>query len=129
MIYHVVPLDDWLIAPDRPYAPPHLAEAGFVHCAPDEATSLAVADTAYRGAPGPLMVLMIDEHALDARISWEAADGAEGAEGAEGAPPPGIPAETLFPHVYGRINRTAVVGMLEVRRDARGRAVELGVWS
>lgn len=120
MIYHVVPLDDWLIAPDRPYAPPHLAEAGFAHCAPDEATSLAVADSAYRGVPGPLMVLMIDEHALDARISWEPA---------EGAPPPGIPAETLFPHVYGRINRTAVVGMLEVRRDARGRAVELGVWS
>ncbi|NGN67756.1 DUF952 domain-containing protein [Streptomyces sp. A7024] len=120
MIYHVVPLDDWLLAPDRPYAPPHLSEIGFVHCSPDEATSLTVADTAYRDTRGPLMVLMIDEHALDARIRWEPADP---------TPPPGVPADTLFPHVYGRINRTAVAGMLEVRRDAQGRAVELAVWS
>jgi uncharacterized protein (DUF952 family) len=35
----------------------------------------------------------------------------------------------LFPHVYGRINRDAVEGMMEIHRDADGRAVELAVWS
>ncbi|WP_431946487.1 DUF952 domain-containing protein [Actinacidiphila sp. bgisy167] len=120
MIFHLVPLDDWLRDPDRPYAPSSLAEDGFVHCAPDESVALAVADAFYRGTTGPLMVLLIDEEALEARVLWE---------DAEPAVPPGVPRETRFPHVYGRINRSAVVGMLEVRRDAEGRAVALAVWS
>ncbi len=120
MIFHVVPLDDWLRIPDRPYTPASLAKDGFVHCSPDEATALAVADAAYRDAVGPLMVLLIDEEALDAPVHWEAA---------HPAPPPGGAPEVLFPHVYGRINRKAVVGMLEVERDAQGRALGLRVWS
>lgn len=120
MIFHVVPLDDWLVAPDRPYAPASLPEDGFVHCAPDEETALAVADEFHRDARGPLMVLLIDEEALDARVRWEPADP---------APPPGTSEGTLFPHVYGRINRTAVAGMLEVERDGEGNAVALALWS
>ncbi|MCM2576561.1 DUF952 domain-containing protein [Streptomyces meridianus] len=120
MIFHVVPLDDWLAAPDRPYAPPGLAEDGFVHCSPDEATALAVADALYRETVGPLMVLLIDEQLLDSPVRWEAADP---------SPPPGVGPDVLFPHVYGRINRAAVAGMLEVRRDADGGATGLAVWS
>ncbi len=120
MIFHVVPLDDWLRSPDRPYAPPSLAEDGFIHCSPDEPTALAVADAFYREAVGPLMVLLIDESALDAAVRWEPP---------EPAPPPGAAADTLFPHVYGRVNRTAVAGMLEVEREADGHAVALKVWS
>ncbi|MBC3983172.1 DUF952 domain-containing protein [Streptomyces buecherae] len=120
MIYHVVPLDDWLVAPDRPYAPRSLAEDGFVHCSPDEATTLAVATARFRYAVGPLMVLLIDEGKLDVMVRWEAADP---------APPPGVPATTRFPHVYGHVNRTAVAGMMEVKRDEEGRAVSLGPWS
>ncbi|CCB73692.1 MULTISPECIES: DUF952 domain-containing protein [Streptomycetaceae] len=120
MIYHVVPLDDWLRIPDRPYTPASLAEEGYVHCSPDEATALAVADAFYREAVGPLMVLMIDEEALDAPVHWEAASP---------APPPGSGPEVRFPHVYGRINRGAVAGMLEVERDDEGRAVRLRAWA
>ncbi|MEU1626640.1 DUF952 domain-containing protein [Streptomyces sp. NPDC020096] len=120
MIFHVVTLDDWLRVPERPYAPPSLAEDGFVHCSPDESTALAVADAFYRDAVGPLMVLLIDEDALDSPVRWEPA---------EPAPPPGAAASVLFPHVYGRINRTAVAGMLEVERDAQGRALSLKLWS
>lgn len=120
MIYHVVPLDDWLRMPDRAYAPPGLASDGFVHCSPDEATALAVAGAFYRGTAGPLMVLMIDERALDAPVRWEPA---------EPAPPPGSAPGVLFPHVYGRVDRTAVAGMLEVVRDERGDATGLRAWS
>ncbi|GGO95228.1 DUF952 domain-containing protein [Wenjunlia tyrosinilytica] len=120
MIFHLVPLDDWLKAPDRPYAPASLADDGFVHCSPDEETTLAVANAFYRDVRGPLMVLLIDEDALDARVRWEAADP---------APPPGCREDTEFPHVYGRINRTAVAGMLEVERDEDGNAVALALWS
>ncbi|MEU8569713.1 DUF952 domain-containing protein [Streptomyces pathocidini] len=120
MIFHVVPLDDWLAVPERPYAPPALADEGFVHCSPDEATTLAVADTFYREAVGPLMVLMVDEELLDAPVRWEPATSPA---------PPGTTPGALFPHVYGHINRSAVAGMLEVRRDENGRATALAVWS
>ncbi|MER0246148.1 DUF952 domain-containing protein [Streptomyces sp. HSW2009] len=120
MIFHVVPLDDWLTAPDRPYAPSSLADDGFVHCSPDEATTLAVATAYFRDTVGPLMVLLIDEEKLDPMVRWEAADP---------EPPPGVPDTTRFPHVYGHVNRGAVAGMMEVERDADGRAVGLGPWS
>ncbi|MEU1377022.1 DUF952 domain-containing protein [Streptomyces triculaminicus] len=120
MIFHVVPLDDWLAVPDRPYSPASLGEEGFVHCSPDEATTLAVATAYYRDVPGPLMVLLIDEHKLDVMVRWEAADP---------APPPGVAPGTLFPHVFGRITRDAVEGMMEIQRDEEGRATGLAVWS
>ncbi|GAB2830639.1 DUF952 domain-containing protein [Streptomyces sp. NPDC054796] len=106
MIFLVAPLDDWLVAPDRPFAPAALTDDGFVACAPDEQAALAEADARFRGTAGPVMALMIDEHKLEARVRWEP-----------------------WPHVYGRVNRTAVVGILEVRRDEDGRAVSLALWS
>ncbi|MFI9204623.1 DUF952 domain-containing protein [Streptomyces sp. NPDC053048] len=120
MIFHVVPLDDWLAVPDRPYSPASLSDEGFVHCSPDEATTLAVATAFYRDVRGPLMALLIDEHKLDVMVRWEPADP---------APPAGVPAGTLFPHVFGRITRDAVEGMMEIQRDEEGRATELTVWS
>jgi len=120
MIFHVVTLDGWLAVPNQPYASASLAEDGFVHCSPDEAVTLAVVSAFYRDTPGPLMVLLIDEHKLDVVVRWEAASP---------VPPPGVAPGTLFPHVYGRINRDAVEGMMEIHRDADGRAVELAAWS
>ncbi|MFC0601570.1 DUF952 domain-containing protein [Streptomyces palmae] len=120
MIFHLVRLDDWLVAPDRPYAPTSLAEEGFVHCSPDESTTLAVANAFFREVPGPLMALLVNEHKLDVMVRWEAADP---------APPPGVSAGTLFPHVYGHIVRSAVEGMMEVVRDPDGRATGFAVWS
>ena len=120
MIFHVVALDDWLAVPDQPYAPASLAEDGFIHCSPDEAITLAVVNAFYRDAPSQLIVLLIDEHKLDVVVRWEAASP---------MPPPGVAAGTVFPHVYGCINRDAVEGMMEIYRDADGHAVELAVWS
>jgi uncharacterized protein (DUF952 family) len=116
VIFHVVPLDEWLAAPDRPYSPASLAEEGYVHCSPDEATTLAVANAFYRDVQGPLLALRIDEHKLDVVVRWENADP---------APPPGTSAGTRFPHVYGPIARDAVEGLLEIARDGEGRATGL----
>lgn len=120
VIFHVVTLDDWLAASDRPYAPASLSEEGFVHCSPDEAVTLAVASAFHRDTPGPLMVLLINEHKLDVMVRWEAASP---------VPPPGVAPDILFPHVYGRINRDAVERMMEVQRDTDSRAVGLRVWT
>ncbi|MYS46110.1 DUF952 domain-containing protein [Streptomyces sp. SID5998] len=116
MIYHVVPSAEWQAGYDRPYAPASLAEEGFVHCSPDEATTLAVVNAFYRGAPRPLLALVIDEARLTARLEWEAA---------HPAPPPGASADALFPHVHGPIDRSAVVQVKEVAFDAEGRATGL----
>ncbi|GAA5058200.1 DUF952 domain-containing protein [Streptomyces similanensis] len=116
MIHHVVPLTEWRTGEDRPYAPASLAEEGFVHCSPDEATTLAVVNAFYRRAPRPLLALAIDERRLTAPLEWAAPDP---------VPPPGAPAGTLFPHVHGPIERAAVVAVREVVFDAEGRATGL----
>ncbi|GAA3397225.1 DUF952 domain-containing protein [Streptomyces roseoviridis] len=107
MLLHVVPLDEWSADPGLPYAPASLAAEGFVHCSPDEAAALAIADARFRDAAGPLLVLVIDESRLTGEVRWEGTG------------------DALFPHVYGAIERSAVTAVLEVRRDADGRAREL----
>ena len=107
MLLHVVPLADWSTDPDLPYAPPSLAAEGFVHCSADAPAALAIADGPYRDAPGPLLVLVIDESRLTAEVRWEGSG------------------DVLFPHVYGPVERAAVTEVLEVRRDEDGRAREL----
>jgi uncharacterized protein (DUF952 family) len=120
MIFHVMALDAWLAGPDLPYTPASLAQDGFVHCSPDEPVALAVASAFHRETPGPLMLLLIDEHKLDAVVQWEAASP---------VPLPGVASDALFPHIYGRLNRDAVEGMMEIQRDAEGHAVGLALWS
>ncbi|MFJ9543529.1 DUF952 domain-containing protein [Streptomyces sp. NPDC101225] len=117
MIYHVVPAAEWSAAPGQPYAPASLAEEGFVHCSPDEATTLAVVNAFYRAAPRPLLALLIDEARLTAPCVWEAPSP---------APPPGVAEGTLFPHVFGPLDRAAVEHVLVVGWDGQGRATGLG---
>lgn len=97
-----------------------LAEEGFVHCSPDEAVTLAVVNAFYRDTPR-------SAHGAAHRRTQARRHSPLGGRlpGASSGVAPG----TLFPHVYGRINRDAVEGMMEVHRDADGRAVELAVWS
>lgn len=116
MIYHVVTLDEWNAAPDRPYAPASLAQDGFVHCSPDEPTTLTVVNAFYRSAPRPLLALHLDEDRLTAQCVWEAA---------APAPPPGVAEGTLFPHVFGPVNRDAVIRVQRVEWDEEGRATGL----
>ncbi|MEV7416597.1 DUF952 domain-containing protein [Streptomyces sp. NPDC089919] len=113
MIYHAVPLAEWDAEPGQPYVTPSLEDEGFIHCSPDEATTLAVVNAFYREAPRPLVALLIDEARVTARVE---------AEAAVPAPPPGVPADTLFPHLFGPLNRDAVVQVLDVVWDGEDRA-------
>ncbi|MFD6291460.1 DUF952 domain-containing protein [Streptomyces sp. NPDC060205] len=119
MICHVVPLGEWSARPEAPYAPASLARDGFIHCAPDEETALAVVNAFYRSSPRPLLALVLDEARLTARLEFEAADP---------TPPPGVGADVLFPHLFGPLNRDAVERVLEIRWDDDGRAAGLQPW-
>ncbi|GAA2775251.1 MULTISPECIES: DUF952 domain-containing protein [Kitasatospora] len=120
MIYHLAPLDDWLRDPGRPYATASLLTDGFIHCSADEQTALAVANAFFRDTPDPLMVLLIEENLVEPMVKWEAATG-----GAPAGATPGV----LFPHIYGRLNRTAVMGLEKLERGEDGRWATLVPWS
>lgn len=109
-ILHLVPEVDWRADPSRPYAPASLAAEGFVHCSPDEATTLAVATAFYAEAPRPLLVLRIDPVRLVADVVHEAPSP---------VPPPGVGDDVLFPHVFGPLDRTAVTSVGQVEWAGR----------
>ena len=111
MILHLLPA--WLsetMGADDDYLPAAYAADGFIHCSPSDEVMLAVANAYYAGGDEDLVVWDVDESALTAQVRWEAPDP---------APPPGAPAGVLFPHVYGPIERRAVV---RVRRLVAGPA-------
>ncbi len=112
MIWHLIPLSRWRSAPQSAYVPGTRDAGRFVHAAPDEPTALVVANALYGHAQEPLLALLVDESRLSARVRYEPADP---------APPPGVPAGTLFPHVYGPVERAAVAGVRYLRRDLTGR--------
>ncbi|MFE0583440.1 DUF952 domain-containing protein [Streptomyces sp. NPDC058874] len=109
MIFHIVPLADWTAAPGRPYSPPSLDSAGFVHCSADRATALGIAERHYREQPGTLLAVELDEDALTAEVRREGESG------------------DRFPHVFGPLNRDAVVHVWEVVRTP-GTPVSLAPW-
>ena len=117
MIWHLLPLPRWQSAGDGPYVP-GTEDAGtpdtppFVHASPDEPTLLAVANDRFADSALPLVALALDESRLSAPVRFEAADP---------APPPGVAASTLFPHVYGPVELTAVTEVRFARRDPAGR--------
>ncbi len=87
-----------------------------MHASPDELVTLAVANDRFTGSAEPLVALALDETRLSAPVRREAADP---------APPPGVAAGTLFPHVYGPVELSAVTEVRYARRDPSGRYTSL----
>jgi len=93
MIYHLARVEDWDAALDAgEYRVSTLGrtldEVGFIHASTAEQLP-GVAERFYRDEPGDLVVLEIDESALDVR--WEDIGGGE-----------------LYPHIYGPIRSADV---------------------
>ncbi len=122
MIWHLIPLSRWRSDPGSAHVPGTReaartpAAAAFVHASPDEPTTLAVANALYAQAGEPLVALALDEAQLSAPVRYEPG---------HPAPPPGVPAGTLFPHVYGPVERAAVTEVRYLRRDPAGRYTAL----
>ena len=92
------------------YGPPSLAREGFIHCTETPSTLLTVARDYYDDATPPLLVLAIDPTRLAAALRFEAP-----------APIPGggtthLSSGELFPHLYGPLELSAIVGVGELRR-------------
>ena len=100
--YHLVPAETWTESdPSRPYSAASLAVEGFVHCTDGMTEMVATANRHYREDPRPFLVLTVD---LDAAGSpWRVED--------DGG---------IYPHVFGPIERPAILRVVEAPRAADG---------
>jgi len=106
IIYHIAPLEQWEAQLDQPdYRASSLRHEGFIHCTAEPEKLEQVANQFYRESPRSYMIACIAVGRLDADLRWEEADA------------------HLFPHIYGPLNRSAVVATLPFPRDVNNRFV------
>ena len=96
--YHLTPEEVWVAqAKEDAYRPEAFADEGFIHCTDGEANLLAVANRYYQCDKRPYVVLAVDLDRVAVPVRYEDPD-------------------RIYPHIYGALNRDAVV---EVRRAVR----------
>lgn len=113
LIHHLVSADYYEAQPAaHPYRPEALEQDGFIHCTIEPETLLTIANAFYKNTPGPFVVLVIDPARVTAEVKYEPP---------LPPPPPDHPlARTLFPHIYGPLNRDAIVAVRAARRAEDG---------
>lgn len=109
-ILHLIRAEDYhALAEGEPWRPESLAAEGFIHCTTEPEVLLQVANSLYRQTPGDYLVLVIDPAKVTAPVKYKAP-----------AQPAGSLAQHLFPHIYGPLNRDAIVAVRPARRTADG---------
>jgi uncharacterized protein (DUF952 family)/chaperonin cofactor prefoldin len=109
IIYHLAPADYFNSLPaDQPYHPREFDRDGFIHCTQGEERMLLVADTVYRRVPGDFLLLVIDERKVTSPVKYENVGG------------------ILFPHIYGPLNRDAIVRVVAMGRRDDGTFLPIG---
>lgn len=103
LIYHLVLHRYWnRQPPGADYVPAPFATDGFIHCTKGAAEMARVANRMYRQVRGPHVYLYIDSRKVKVKIKYE---------------DPG----RKYPHIYGPLNRDAIVAMRIARRRPDGR--------
>lgn len=115
IIYHLVPESYHRAQPaDQPYLPATFAEEGFIHCTGELLALVAIANTFLANVVEPLLCYHIDTERLTAPVKWEPPAPVVGAEDVS------APVDTLFPHIYGAINRDAIASTTPLIRNKNG---------
>ncbi|HLB22870.1 MAG TPA: DUF952 domain-containing protein [Dehalococcoidia bacterium] len=84
-----------------PYVPPGFLDEGFIHCTDGEQNMADTANRYYRDERRMFVVLAIEKAAVTADIRYEDEAG-------------------IYPHIYGPLNRDAIVAVLPILREADG---------
>jgi uncharacterized protein (DUF952 family) len=100
-IYHLVLRRVWEENADRPYRADSLASEGFIHCS--FAEQVAWAANRFYAEAVDLLLLHIDAERLTSPLREEPCDTGE-----------------IFPHIYGPLNRNAVVAVESLARGPDG---------
>ena len=101
-IYHLVLRSVWEANPDQPYRADSLASEGFIHCS--FALQVESAANRFYAEAADLLLLHVDAKRLSSPLR----------EGASGT-------GEIFPHIYGPLNRDAVVKVETLSRGPDGR--------
>ena len=100
--YHLVPRGRWEAGdPGVAYAPDSLGQEGFIHCTDGADELAATANRYFQDETDEMLALVIDLSRLSAPVRYE-------------------DERRVFPHVYGSIEREAIVQVLPMRRDHDG---------
>ena len=126
-LYHLVPKSSWeTVPPGGTYEPPTYEQDGFTHLTSCPSHLLPVGNRFYREPRGEEWVcLEIDVGRISEglEVKYEPAAPVGENEG-EGGDMEGEEA-TLFPHLYGRIEKDAVRNVLKVFREEDGTFKEI----
>jgi uncharacterized protein (DUF952 family) len=107
LAYHLVAAAYYrTLDPSLPYVPEAFASDGFIHCTDGAENLTAVANRYYAGDLRMYVALVIDKARVEAEVRYEDADG-------------------IYPHIYGPLNRDAIVRVLPLLRSADGRFLQL----
>lgn len=100
--FHLVPGEYYRDADaSAPYVPATFAEEGFIHCTDGADNVAAVGNRYYRDDRRMYIALVIDKRSVQAQIRYEDED-------------------RIYPHIYGPLNRDAIVRVVPVLREADG---------
>jgi uncharacterized protein (DUF952 family) len=116
-IYHLVPASYYRAQPTgQAYRPATFAEEGFIHCTAGLPLLVKIANLYFASLPEELLILEIDPARLDAPLKFEAPISPTTSEDSPIHDP-----DLLFPHIYGPLNREAIVKLFSLVRDETGR--------
>jgi uncharacterized protein (DUF952 family) len=100
LIYHIVLPEAWAAFDSGIYRHASLADEGFIHCSFAEQLDGVIGR--YYSRAESVVILEIDSERLMARVIKEPSTNSE-----------------IYPHIYGPINRDAIVGVTERRKHDR----------
>lgn len=86
----------------KPYVPADFARDGFIHCTDGERRLADTLSAYHSDSPGDWLVLYINKEHVEAPIKYE-------------------DPQRVFPHIYGPLNRDAIVAVRPIRRMEDGR--------
>jgi len=105
---HLVPEDVWLTQKDRPrYLPDGFSSEGFIHCTHGDDAVIEVGNRYYRDDPRPYLVLEVDLEHVVVPVKYE-------------------DDERRFPHIYGPLERRAILRVRRIERAEGGTFVAIG---
>ena len=103
LTYHGTPAEYFeRLDPAEPYVPTDFERDGFIHCTDGERRLADVLSEFYAESQGEWLVLYIDLDRVTAPVRYDDAD-------------------EVFPHVYGPLNRDAIIAVRQIGRLADGR--------
>jgi uncharacterized protein (DUF952 family) len=101
-MYHLVTKEYFnSLDPYQDYVPAAFARDGFIHCTDGGEEMARVANLFYRAEPSPYLYLCIDKQRVLAPIRYD-------------------DDSRKYPHIYGSLNRDAIVKVIHASRDIDG---------